>query len=258
MRCFAQLFLVSCLVAWPMAAQRGGGGRGGGGFHGGMGGGFHGGMGGGFRGGMGGFRGGGWGGGFRGGWGGGFRGGWGRFNRFHGRFVGLRYYPWGGWGYPYGGYWGGGGWGYPYASYSDYNYPYYGGNSYPIVSSDYSDYNGYASNGYASAPSVVIYQSQPVAASQPVIIVESAPQQATPQETTGYAERRNEKPIYLLAFKGQNNIRAAEAYWIAGSTLHYVTLQHEQKQVPLDTVDRALTLQLNRQRGIDIRLSNRE
>jgi len=223
-----------------MAAQRGGGGRGGGGFHGGMGGGFHSGMGGGFRGGMGGFR---------GGWGGGFRGGWGRFNRFHGRFVGLRYYPWGGWGYPYGGYWGGG-WGYPYASYSDYSYPYYGGYSYPTVSSDY--------NGYTSPSPVVIYQSQPAAASQPVIIVESAPQQAVPQETTGYDEPRNEKPIYLFAFKGQSSIRAAEAYWITGNTLHYVTLQHEQKQVPLDTVDRALTLQLNRQRGVDIRLSNTE
>lgn len=254
MRRFAQLLLVTCLLAWPVAAQRGGGGRGGGGgFHGGMGGGFHGGMGGGFRGGMGGFRGGGWDGGFRGGWGGGFRGGWGGFNRFHGRrFVGLRYNPWGywgGWGYPYGGYWGGGG-RYPYASYSDYSYPYYGANSYPTVSSDYY--------GYASPSPVVIYQSQPAAAPQPVIIVESAPQQAMPQETTGYAERRNEKPIYLLALKGQSNIRAAEAYWIAGSTLHYVTLQHEQKQVPLDTVDRALTLQLNRQRGVDIRLSNTE
>jgi hypothetical protein len=235
-----------------MAAQRGGGGRGGGGFHGGMGGGFRGGMGGGFRGGMGGFRGGGFRGGWGGGWGRGFHGGWGRFNRFHGRFVGLRYYPWGywgGWGYPYGGYWGGGGWGYPSASYSDYSYPDYGGYSYPTASS-YS--------GYASPSPVVIYQSQPAAASQPVIIVESAPQQAMPQETSGYAERRNEEPIYLLAFKGQSNIRAAEAYWIAGSTLHYVTLQHEQKQVPLDTVDRALTLQLNRQRGVDIRLSNME
>jgi hypothetical protein len=83
-----------------------------------------------------------------------------------------------------------------------------------------------------------------------------APQQRAPQEVTETIEQRSEKPIFLLAFKGQSNIRAAEAYWIVGRILHYVTLQHQQRQVPLDTVDNAMTLSLNRQRGVDIRLSN--
>jgi hypothetical protein len=63
-----------------------------------------------------------------------------------------------------------------------------------------------------------------------------------------------EKPIYLIAFKGQDNIRAAEAYWVEGSTLHYVTLQHEHKQAPLDSVDRAFSSRLNRERRVDFRL----
>jgi hypothetical protein len=205
-----------------------------------MGGGFRGGMGGGFRGGMGGgFRGG-----FRGGWGG-FHGGWGGFRRFRGfnrrnGFFGLGYYPWGFWPYY------SAGWGLPYNDYpyydssSNYSYPAY---SYPAVSSDY---------GYASPSPVVIYQSAPAATPQaPAVVVYEVPQQPVPEEI-----QRNEKPIYLLAFKGQSNIRAAEAYWVAGNTLHYVTLQHQQRQEPLDSVDCALTLQLNHQQGVDIRLSN--
>jgi hypothetical protein len=78
-----------------------------------------------------------------------------------------------------------------------------------------------------------------------------------PQEISEYTEQRNEKPIYLSAFKRQSNIRAAEAYRVAGSTSH-LTLHHEQKQAPLDAVDCAMTLRLNRQRGVDIRLSNTE
>ncbi len=68
------------------------------------------------------------------------------------------------------------------------------------------------------------------------------------------APQNGERPIYLIAFKGQDNIRAAEAYWVTGSTLHFVTLQHEQRQAPLDSLDRALTFQLNRERHVDLRL----
>jgi hypothetical protein len=49
-------------------------------------------------------------------------------------------------------------------------------------------------------------------------------------------------------------IRAAASYWVDGGTLHYVTLQREEKQVPLDTVDRDLSLQLNRERRVSFQL----
>jgi hypothetical protein len=60
-------------------------------------------------------------------------------------------------------------------------------------------------------------------------------------------------PIYLIAFKDQA-VRAASSYWVNGSTLHYVTLQHEERQVGLDSIDRALTLQLNRERRVPFSL----
>jgi hypothetical protein len=60
-------------------------------------------------------------------------------------------------------------------------------------------------------------------------------------------------PIYLIAFR-DHSIRAAASYWLDGRTLHYVTLQHEEKQTPLDAVDREFTLQLNRERRVPFQL----
>lgn len=60
-------------------------------------------------------------------------------------------------------------------------------------------------------------------------------------------------PIYLLAFT-DHVIRAAAAYWVDGKTLHYLTLEYEQKQGPLETVDRDLSLQLNRERRVPFSL----
>ncbi|HLK65437.1 MAG TPA: hypothetical protein VKU19_18490 [Bryobacteraceae bacterium] len=229
------------LVAGTASAQRGGGG---GGMHGGGGGGFH---GGGMSGG-GGFRGGGFsGGGFRGGVGnfGGFRGGVG-FREFGFRGFGAGFYG-GYWPYyyPYLGY----GFGYGYGpDYYDYAYPYnYSG--YAAAPADYSQ--GYAS----SSPNVtVVYPSQ----------AQTGPPERVSPVTREYDEYGQEvrrsgggggaaSPIYLIAFK-DHAIGAAAAYWVDGHTLHYVTLQHEEKQASLDTVDRDFTMQLNRERHVPIQL----
>lgn len=189
--------------------------RGGGG-HGG--GGFHGGMGGGFHGG-------GFGGpGFRGGFHGGFHG-------FHGgffprnRFVfGLGSYPWGYWPYY------SAGWSYPYSDYPNYDYP----------------YSSYLSS--SASPPIVIYPSQPGTVPEP-------PAQPEIHEYPDtFWTQRDEKPIYLIAFKGQSNISAAQTYWVTENTLHFVTVQGEAKQAPIDSIDRALTSQLNRDRHADFRL----
>src|SRR5579864_2687221 len=233
-------FVLCCLLALPAVAQRGGGMRGGG-MHGG---GFsRGGYGGGFsRGGFGGggFRSGGFigsGFGYRGGFGnGGFRGGfYGHRGFYRNRFffggIGFSFspysYPWyGGSWYPYGGY-------YPYAG--DYAYP---------------DY--YTS--YQPSPNVVVY-SDP--APPPVPVYQPPPVRPEVRE---YAEgpasstQQYEPPIYLIAFKNQEVIRAAQAYWVERGILHYVTLQHEQKQAPLESVDRAFSNRLNRERRVDFRL----
>jgi hypothetical protein len=62
-----------------------------------------------------------------------------------------------------------------------------------------------------------------------------------------------QETIYLIAFT-DHRIQAAIAYWVDGGVLHYVTRQHEQRQVLLGNVDRNLTEQLNRDRHIDFRL----
>jgi hypothetical protein len=70
------------------------------------------------------------------------------------------------------------------------------------------------------------------------------------QQISGPAQPANSaSPLYLIAFH-DHSIRAAAAYWVEGGTLHYVTLEHEQKQAALSTVDRDLSGQLNRERRV--------
>jgi hypothetical protein len=182
------------------------------------GGGFHGGMGGGFHGGMGGYRGGL--GGFRGGGfvGPGFRGG---FNGFRGGFRGF--YPGNrfvfGFGFPYWPYYGAG-WGYPYPYYG---YPYYpySGDSYPNAYSYPPDDYGYAYSG--------------------------------PDQKTS-CPQANGRPLYLVKLTYQNDVWAAQDYWYTEGTLNFITLQGERNKTPISSIDRALTLQLNRDCGVVFQL----
>jgi hypothetical protein len=182
------------------------------------GGGFHGGMGGGFHGGMGGYRGGM--GGFRGGGfvGPGFRGG---FNGFRGGFRGF--YPGNrfvfGFGFPYWPYYGAG-WGYPYPYYG---YPYYpySGDSYPNAYSYPPDDYGYAYSG--------------------------------PDQKTS-CPQANGRPLYLVKLTYQNDVWAAQDYWYTEGTLNFITLQGERNKTPISSIDRALTLQLNRDCGVVFQL----
>jgi hypothetical protein len=43
---------------------------------------------------------------------------------------------------------------------------------------------------------------------------------------------------------------------VSGDTLHYVTLEHQEKLAPLASVDRALSAQLNRERHVSFALPN--
>jgi hypothetical protein len=256
---------LGCLLAGTGLAQRGGGGHagggggfrgggsmGGGGFHGSTGGGFRGSTGGGFHGGSG-FVGGS---GFRGGFNTGFRGG---FNTgFRGGFRG-------GFGFGYGGYYGYGGY-----------WPYYGiGLAYwPSDYYDSYDY-GYPSAGYEypmyqSSPNVtVVYPQQ--AQAQPATNAYYVQQRANPvvhdYDEYGQEVKRpngnssaepsapasSGSPLYLIAMK-DGVIRAAVAYWVNGPTIHYVTMDHQEKQAPLAQIDRSLSQQLNRERHVQFSL----
>jgi hypothetical protein len=243
---------VGCLLlAFPVFAQRGGGGRGGG--FGGRGGGF-GGMrgssfggvrgGGGFRGGRGGFSGGGFRGGVRGG---GFRG---SFGGFRGGFRGS--------------------YGWPFSNFYSYPFAYGGGYYDPFLwdwdyDSGYSNwgaypsYGGYGSYGYGYANPSVLVISNGVPQSQPPVVVEQAPPEPAVREYSAAPPpsqpKQYEEPLYLLAMK-DGTIRAVLAYWVEGSTVHYVTMEHEQKQMPLSALDRGLSERLNRERNVTFSLPN--
>lgn len=219
-----------CVLATGVTlAQRGGGARGGGGFYGG-------GVGGGMRGG---YRGGGYVGGSRG----------------YGRYGGYRYGGYRGYYRGYRGYYRGyyvpyWGWGWPYSDF-DFNLGYW-----PGYEPYYADPYPYASDvGYQSSPNVtVIYppdQSPVYAAIARSVVRES--DQSAQEVRRDTASSSPTPPIYLIAFNDRV-IRPAVAYWVDGRTLHYVTLDHQEMQCSLDTLDRALSLELNRQRRVPFQL----
>jgi hypothetical protein len=201
--------------------MRGGGGFSGGGMRGG---------GGSFRGGGGGFRGGG--GGFRGG--GSFRGG-----GFH-RIGGFRG------GYGFRGYYGG--------FYDPYLWDYggdYGDSGYAYPDYGATDYGGYTSYGAPSpSPQVLIISNQ--TPPQPVV-VQPPPAPAVWNSGPTAQAKKYEDQLFLLAMK-DGTIRAVVAYWVDGMTVHYVTMDHEQKQTPLSSLDHSLSERLNRERNVTFRL----
>src|SRR5215472_4050817 len=219
--------LIACFVlVSPAFAQRGGGGHGGGGGMRGGGGALHAG-GGGFRGGGfsgGGFRGGFVGGGFRGGaFRGGFRGGFRGFG-FRGSRFGIFPAFYGGYGY--------------YDPFFYDSYP----NSYPYPYADSYPYSGYGSSG----PSVVIISNSPYGyPPAPPPVAAAPPPAATLREYPPATQaQKYETPLFLVAFK-DGTIRAVLAYWVDGATVHYVSMDHEQKQAPLASIDRDLSERFN-------------
>jgi hypothetical protein len=243
MRHIVPILIAGFVLAAPVFAQRGGGHGGGGGGHGGGGGGMRGGGGGAMRVGSGGFRGGSVSAGYRGG---GFRGGGYRGGGYRGGFRGgfrTRYgfVPW------YGFY---GGYGYydPFFwdDYSGYSAPY------PYYSAPYP--NAYPDSGYGSgAPGVMIVSNSPYGypagppPEPPAPVVRDYPPAPAPQS------QKYETPLFLIAFK-DGTIRAVLAYWVDGSTLHYVSMDHEQKQALLSSVDRDLSERFNRERNVTFSL----
>jgi hypothetical protein len=58
---------------------------------------------------------------------------------------------------------------------------------------------------------------------------------------------------WLIAFPN-GTVTLAVAYWTTGNILHYVSRNKEQKQVPISSIDRELTEQLNSERGVTFRI----
>jgi len=185
-----------------------------------------------------GFRGGGSFNGFRGNVGG-FRGGFNRGFGFRG-FSNFGYYPYG----LYGGLW------YDPFWYDFWNSDYYP-SSYPSYSYPYEyPYGGYGNGG----PSVMVISNAPYAyPAPPAPEIISAPPATAAAPAAPPQASKYEEPLYLIA-SHDGTIRAVLAYWIDGTTVHYVTMEHEQKQTPLSSIDRNLSERLNRERNVTFRL----
>jgi hypothetical protein len=157
------------------------------------------------------------GGGFRGP---GFRGGFvnGGFRGFHGGFYR-------GYGYGFPGYWPyySAGWGYPYYGYT-YYYPYQT-YSYPYVYTYPYAYSYPSDSAYA--------YSRPVQTSCP---------------------QADGTSLYQIKLTYENDVWVTQSYWYSAGTLNFVTLQGELKKTPANSIDRALTFQLNRNCGVNFQL----
>jgi len=64
-----------------------------------------------------------------------------------------------------------------------------------------------------------------------------------------------EKPtIYLLALT-DGSVYSALAYWVEDGALHYITTGHAHNRASLELVDRKISEQLNRERGVEFKLA---
>ena len=153
----------------------------------------------------------------------------------------------GGYGYPYWGF----GLGSPYYGYYG-GYPYYGyGYSDPYA---YPSYNPNAYYGDPPADPPAYGQGQPAYGQNQPAYGQNQPAYRGTGEYDQYGQRvsrpgatpADSAPIYLFAFK-DHTIEAASGYSVTGGTLHYNTLEHVQKQAPLNELDRSLTLRLNKE-----------
>jgi hypothetical protein len=164
----------------------------------------------------------------------------GGFRGFRGNgFRGYNYYP-GFYGY-YNPFWGDSGW-----DYGDYGY------GYPGPSGDqYNDYGGYGSYGAPNpSPQVLVISNQ---APPAPVIVQPPPAPAIWNAGPNAQAKKYEDTLFLLAMN-DGTIRAVLAYWVDGATVHYVTMDHEQKQTPLSSLDHSLSERLNRERNVTFRL----
>jgi hypothetical protein len=163
------------------------------------------------------------------------------------------YYPWYGFGFGYG-YWPG------YYSYPYYGYAYPYGYSYGYPSASYAypaysyDSSYYSQPSYQPSPNVtVIYPPAQSGTPQGGAVYDGYGQPTRPAPSSGIPSNDNNSPIYLIAMR-DHTIQPAAAYWVTDGTLHYVTLDHVEKQVALNDLDREMTLRLNRERHVSMQL----
>jgi hypothetical protein len=98
----------------------------------------------------------------------------------------------------------------------------------------------------ARAQIVVVYP--PMVQPSTVVMIERerpAPIPAEPEEAYGWRQQIT----YMIALK-DNDIRIADQYWVKNGTLYYLTPDHQERTVPVESVDLTLTIRLNGERNV--------
>jgi outer membrane protein OmpA-like peptidoglycan-associated protein len=96
--------------------------------------------------------------------------------------------------------------------------------------------------GYAPPPPPSYYY---VPYANPNVVMYSPPLPPPPVVVTTPS-----RPItYMIGFKN-SVVDLAESYWVTGDTLSYITPDHRRRTVPLDTVDLALSTNLNSEQNV--------
>jgi len=76
---------------------------------------------------------------------------------------------------------------------------------------------------------------------------------AAQQQQAQRAANSDQPTLYLIAFKDHSVVQAL-GYWMEGSNLHYVSVEHTLNQASIDLIDRDLSQRLNDERGVEFRL----
>lgn len=112
------------------------------------------------------------------------------------------------------------------------------------------DYSGDQSSDQQQS-GLKLYQTPP---SHPYADAGQQNAQAAQQAQQAQRAANSDEPtLYLLAFKDHSVVQAL-GYWMEGSTLHYVSVEHALNQASIDLIDRDLTQRLNDERGVQFHL----
>jgi hypothetical protein len=138
--------------------------------------------------------------------------------------------------------------------------------AYPVYTGSYygGGYGGYyMGQGDAPPPQqqpniTIIYPPQQpppaMVMQQPAEAPNAMIREYGPSQAPAAADTAQPEPVYyLLAFK-DHSVYSAVGYWLDGDTLHYITTGNVHNQVSLSLVDRDLTAQLNKGRGVQVNL----
>ncbi len=139
----------------------------------------------------------------------------------------------------------------------------YGGYGYGYgYDAGYGSGYGYGEGAMQPSPNVTIVMAPPQQ-QNPVIVMGSGMGQ--PADVPHFSiqdvvppagdttSATGDSTYYLLAFK-DHSVYSAVGYWVDGDTLHYITGGNVHNQVSLALVDRDLTAQLNKGRGVQVNL----